>query len=140
MADISFGRLEEFLEFLFGKLPSLPTDVKNLLVTYVPYTVLIAALVILANVALTFIEGATPGVLGYYNYYLIQIANLIFGLALLSSFRLLQQNRLAGWRSLFFLNSLYLLLSVVLFGLDNLLIIALFYYVLFQLKSNYREL
>ncbi len=137
MADISLSHFEEFIEFLFSKLPGLPADVKSIFISYGPYIVGVAALLTLVNVGLAFIEGAAPGSLGLYNYYLSQLSSLIFGLALLSSFRPLQQNKIAGWRSLFFLNSLYLLLSITIFGIDNLILIVLAYYLLFQVKSYY---
>lgn len=137
MVDVSLGRLEEFVEVLASKLPGLPTEVRGAIVVWGPFIVLAVALLTLANLALVFFEGALPGTLGIFNYYLMQLVNLIFGLALLSSFRPLQQKKLTGWRTLFFLNSLYLLLSLVIFGFSNILLIALSYYLLFQVRPYF---
>lgn len=142
MAPQSLTDFESRLEEMFARLPSLHRDVIDLIVLYGPYVVLIGGIItVLGSGVFRFITGAPLSFdvrgLNTYNYYLLIVLNLIYGLVLLAAFKPLLKRQMSGWRTLFYITLLYGFVSIVSLDVLGLIGPILSLYVLFQIKSSY---
>ncbi len=147
MSSPSLSTIESRLESLFARLPSLPIDVKELIVKYGPYIVLVGGIVTLATTVSAFLQGLTSVSLAPMlplNAYLSLLFNLVIGIALLLSFKPLRSQHIKGWRTLLSVNLLYIVFTLISFLLFPLFFVFGFagplisLYLLFQVKSYYR--
>jgi hypothetical protein len=141
MVTKSLPDIEDRLNNLFKKAPSLPHEIKNLMVQYGPYLILLGGVLgILASGWLNFfIIGFTPKLLevSLINYYLQIILNIIASVILLFAFKPLLEKKQQGWRMLFYLNLLEVVILIFTVNLSGLLISLLGFYLLFQVREKY---
>lgn len=127
----------DYLRKVFTSLPPLPRTVSQTIVTYTPAVICIAAVLNLVVVVLEFIEGTPSVSLLLTTFYVSSLVSVIFSIILFAAVKPLMRSHINGWRMLVYLNSLFTILSILMFGLDNLLIAVLVYYVLFQIEPYY---
>lgn len=141
----SFDAIETKLESLFKKLPSLPTDVKDLIVKYGPYVVLVGGAITLLSTASAFLSGGFGALSGrlVLNNYLYLVFNVVVGLILIRAYKPLMARQLTGWRVLFYAMLLYLAITAISFILFPAFYLFAFagplisIYLLFEVKSYY---
>jgi hypothetical protein len=141
MATKSIDDIEDRLNNLFNKAPSLPYDIKNLIVDYGPYLVLVGGILsILSSGLLNFFTlGFFPKLLEIplYNYYLQIIFNLIASTILVLAFKLLLKRHRRGWLMLFYISLLEIFMLIFTANLSGVLLCFLSFYLLFQVREKY---
>lgn len=143
MAKQSLSTIEYKLETFFAKLPQFPTDVKDLIVKYGPYVVLVGGVVTLLSTLQSFFSGLRSPDIFVFNNYLFLVFNAVVGLALIASFKPLLNRQMRGWRTLFYINILDIVILVISFVLFPAFYIFGFaapliaFFLLFQVKSHY---
>ncbi len=142
MVPKSLSDFETRLEGMFARLPSLPSDIIQLILLYGPYLVLIGGVLSIAGSGILRIFTGAPlsfdvNGLNTYNYYLLVLLNIIYGVVLVSAFKPLMDRRMRGWRTLFYISLLYAAFSILSLDLLGLIGPLLSFYVLFQIKSRY---
>ena len=135
-------------EYLVHKAPSLPANVKELIVKYAPYINIILILLVLPAI-LAFVGFSTAlAPFGYWRAYrgagyLFNISGILslVGLALnlLASPGLFKRSMNQGWRYLFWATLVSAVSSLISFNLGSLIInTAISLYFLYQVKSYYK--
>jgi hypothetical protein len=141
MSKSSLSDLETKLVSFFRLVPSLPSNTKNLIVDYGPYFVLIAGIlaILSSGILNLFIVGWAPKTYEFsiYNYYLQIIFDLIAAAVLVLSFKPLQKKQFRGWRILFYLMLLEVVLFIFTINVFGLALCLLTFYLLFQVKERY---
>ena len=143
MAARSFSDLETKLDGFFHLAPPLPADIKDLIVNYGPYLALVGGIlgILSSGILNFFIVGWAPKMYEFslYNYYLQVVFNLIAAVILLLAFKPLQNKKLRGWRMLFYLTLLEVILLIFTINVAGLIFCFLSLYLLFQVKDKYSE-
>lgn len=138
----SFSDFENRLEGMFGRLPKLPTDILELIVAYGPYLVLIGGILSITSSGILGIFNGSfqPLMAGFfgYNYYLLVVLNIVYGIILILAFKPLLAHQMKGWHTLFYLTLLFALVSIVSLNILDLIGPLLSLYILFQIKQLYR--
>jgi len=138
----SLSDLEIKLAGFFRLFPSLPSSIKDLIVDWGPYFVLMAGILIILSSGILnfFIVAWAPKTYEFsiYNYYLQIVFNLIAATILLLAFKPLQNKKLGGWRMLFYLALLETVLFIFFINLSGLILCLLSFCLLFQLKDRYQ--
>lgn len=143
MAQTTLYDLEDRLDALFKKIPLLPNSLKPILVHYAPYAALVVGVLMFIGAGFLQFFFYSPSAqiflfdVAKYNYYLLAIFNTIAGIILISSYPHLKKRSLKGWRMLFALMLIELLISMFSFNLPSLLFPIIGFYLLFQLKTYY---
>lgn len=141
MSTTSISDLENRLGNFFSRVPSLPSDIKQLIVDYGPYLVLIGGILTIVSFSgilnLFLVGSPLLGGMFLYNYYLWMLYSIISGIVQIVAFKPLRSKKLSGWRMLFYLTLIYSALSVLSLQLLSLLGPLIAFYILFQIKSNY---
>jgi hypothetical protein len=145
MSQPTIADLENRLEKMFARIPALPKDVKDLIVLYGPYLVLLGGILSILGSGIlniytislgTFINRGMTGLL-LYNFYLSIIFSIVSGIALIFAFKPLQEKQIRGWRILFYLSLIFAVLSIISLSIPSLFGPLLCLYFLFQIKSYY---
>lgn len=142
------SKLETNLELYLGqKAPSLPKNIKELIVKFSPWIALVAAIfslpAILAILGLgsAFVPFSYIG--GFRVGFTYTISMFILGASVVVSFMAIPglfKQQAKAWRLMYYAALLNALHSILVFNLGNLLIGSLIsFYVLFQIKSYYKK-
>jgi hypothetical protein len=139
-------QLEEFLElYLVKKAPALPPDIKEAIVKFGPWVILILMLMTLPLV-LTFLgigAALTPfsfawGVSRGFSYLISMILSLIMLILQAIALPGLFKRSLKSWYLVFYSTLVYAVESALTFSLGGLIIgVPLSLYILFQIKEYY---
>jgi chromate transport protein ChrA len=133
----------KWLQELFGKLPNLPGNVREVLVKIAPYLAIIGVLFSLPGILAIVGLGAAFGAYGYgygYGGGIVSIV-LLIATAVLMALAIpgLFARKESGWRYLFYTALVSAISSLVMFNLGSLIIgTGLTLYILFQVRSSYR--
>ena len=147
-------QLTKTLDGYYAKAPVLPTNIKDLLVSFAPWLTLIAGvLAILSGISLFGLLGLATSVMpyaavaaGFGGFAIPAIVSLLVvlvtGVIYLLAFAPLKAKKVKGWNLLLYAMLLYVLSSVVrlsVFGIVEAIIGFLIgYYFLYQVKSYYK--
>ena len=146
-------QLTKTLDEYYAKAPVLPTNAKELLVSFAPWLTLIAGvLALLSGVSLFGLLGLATSIApyavaaGFGGYAIPAIVSLLVvlvtGVIYLLAFAPLKAKKVKGWNLLLYAMLLYVLSSVVrlsVFGIVEAIIGFLIgYYFLYQVKSYYK--
>ena len=140
----SLSRNEQFLQNIFSRLPNLDSNSKQLIVTNLPLAVIILGSFLLISTA---VDLLTSNIFSFFdknlliNDILFYVSNIVIAVILFSSYQHLKNRGLSGWKSLFLLNLILLMLTIIsglIYGLGTLLIVIIAFYLLFQIKSYYQ--
>ena len=143
MKQLTLNDLEIRLQAIYSRLPHLPSDIISLSVDYCPYVILVSGvLTLLTSGILKLYTLGLPlifsdGIIGI-NIFLGMIFNLVAAIILIFDFKPLKDRQIRGWRTLFYLNLLLMLLSLISFDLFSLIIPLAGFYLLFQIKHYYQ--
>lgn len=139
MAKKTLSDLEERLENLFKKVPSLPSEIIGLIVDYGPYLALISGILGILSILRFGIFFVPFGLIGLslVNYYLQIILNIIASIILILSFKPLKEKKYRGWQMLFYLTLIYTVFAIFFFNLGGLVGVILSFYILFQIREKY---
>ncbi|HEV7350225.1 hypothetical protein [Telluribacter sp.] len=137
--------LEKELEPIFlGKFPDFPEEVKEFLVKYGPYLMLVAAIIGLLGLLTAFGMGSAAlglGVVAYGGTGMFWVGIVLTALVLiiyLMAFSPLRNRQIQGWRLLYYALLLNLLGSLIQLNILSLLIGgAIGFWVLFQIRNKY---
>ncbi|SEI77886.1 hypothetical protein SAMN04487995_2170 [Dyadobacter koreensis] len=137
--------LENELEPIFlGKFPPFPDDVKEFLVKYGPYFILVAAVFMLFGLLAAFGIGTAAigiGVVAYGSGFMMYIGLLIaaiIAIIYLMAFSPLRARKKAGWNLMYYALILSLLSSLIQLALLSVLIGGVLgFWVLFQIRDKY---
>jgi hypothetical protein len=125
--NFSMKKLEEILDlYLVKKAPSIPTNIKEIIVKFFPYIALVALILSLPSFL---------GILGLASLFLI--ATLILDIIALPGLFARKYN---GWKYLYYASLINAIYALVRFDLGSLIIgTTLSLYILFQVKSYYQN-
>lgn len=136
------GKLEE----INAKLPALPKSATDLLVTVTPWIALIfgvlgvlaslAAIGLMAALSPLMVLGSGVGQTG--SGIITGVLGLISSALLLAAFPGTKSRKMQGWTLLFWSEVVSVISSVVLVSVSGVLFALIGFYLLFQIKSNYR--
>jgi len=137
--------LENELEPIFlGKFPSFPDDVKEFLVKYGPYFILVAAVFMLFGLLAAFGIGTAAigiGVVAYGSGFMMYIALLIatiIAIIYLMAFSPLRARKKAGWNLMYYALILSLLSSLIQLAFLSVIVGGVLgFWVLFQIRDKY---
>lgn len=129
----------KMMEEWFAKLPSLPVNVKDVLVKIAPWLALVFGILgVLGSLAATGILTAlspltaTGGIVG-------AVLALVGSVLMLMAYPGLRDRKMAGWRRSFYSQLVSVVSSVVALNLFGAIVGALIgFYLLFQIKSHYK--
>ncbi len=141
----TLSSLDSFLEeYLVKKVPGLPKQIKELIVNYGPYLIILSLLFAIPSILALFGLSAMSlpfrsfGRLGF-NYTLstvVFLATLVLQVLALPG---LLKKKASAWRLMYYVAIVNALHSLLLFNLGGLIIgTILSFYVLFQIKSYYK--
>lgn len=143
MATLSPDIFEEKLEIFFERIPPLPGGSVGRLVPLIPIIAIILGAFATFNSGILELiqQERLPTLLNNKifdaSYYLLIVLHLIIGSILFLSYKSLQLRELRGWRMLFYTNLIYVIVSLVMGDLGGLVVNAVVFYLLFQIKSYY---
>lgn len=125
----SLRKFEQTLTELFSTLPSLPANVREILVKLIPYFAIIGLIVSIPTIIL--LAGLNTGV--------VTIAFAVINIVLLAlSVRGLFARRMRGWRYLYYNSLVNAVHAIVRLDIIGLVIgSGLSLYILFQIRSRY---
>jgi len=137
--------LENELEPIFlGKFPPFPDDVKEFLVKYGPYLILISAIFMLFGLLTAFGVGTAAigiGVIAYGSGFMMYIALFIvtiIAVIYLMAFTPLRARKKAGWNLMYYALLLSLLSSLIQLAIFSAIISGVLgFWVLFQIREKY---
>jgi len=137
--------LENELEPIFlGKFPPFPDDVKEFLVKYGPYFILVAAVFMLFGLLAAFGIGTAAigiGVVAYGSGFMMYIALLIatiIAIIYLMAFSPLRARKKAGWNLMYYALILSLLSSLIQLAFLSVIVGGVLgFWVLFQIRDKY---
>lgn len=140
------NQVVDMMEEWFLKLPSLPTNWKEVLVKVTPWIALIFGVlgVVLSLIGLGLLAFLSPFVFlaGGWGAAtggpIAAILWLVSSVLMLLAYKGLTQRKLTGWNFLFWSEVVSLVSSVVLFSVSGVLGTLLGFYILFQIKSYYK--
>jgi len=137
--------LENELEPIFlGKFPPFPDDVKEFLVKYGPYFILVAAVFMLFGLLAAFGIGTAAigiGVVAYGSGFMMYLALLIatiIAIIYLMAFSPLRARKKAGWNLMYYALILSLLSSLIQLAFLSVIVGGVLgFWVLFQIRDKY---
>jgi len=137
--------LENELEPIFlGKFPPFPEDVKEFIVKYGPFFILVSAIFMLFGLLTAFGIGTAaigtgmiPYGSGFYMYAGLMIATIIMAMYFMA-FSPLRARKKAGWNLLYYALLLSLISNLLQLALFSFIVSALLgFWVLFQIREKY---
>ena len=139
------SKSDNFLEgYLVKKAPSLPKQIKELLVNYGPYLIIVSLLFAIPSILALFglsalsVPFSSFGRLGF-NYTLSTIVLLITLVLQVIALPGLLKKKASAWRLMYYAVLVSAVHSLLLFNLGGLIIGTLLsFYILFQIKSYYK--
>lgn len=149
MAQTTLASLDNYVkpvENWFLKLPALPKGVKDFIVVILPWIALIfGAIGLLGSLAaLGFGAFLSPliavfgGVSAVGQFSVAVVIGLITSLLSLLAVKALFARKIFGWRLIFWSEVLSLVATIVAFSLVGIIFAIVWFYVLFQIKGNYK--
>jgi len=133
-------------EFFIKKLPPMPTKIKETIVKYGPYLIVL----ILISTIFTILAAMGIGIMAVPlaimvgpKYSFVLLISITFGLIMillqLMAIKGLFKKQLKAWKLLFYISLLQALLSLIRFDLSGLIIgSGISWYILFQIRSYYQ--
>ena len=152
MLDTQARQLSKTLDSSYAKIPALPANIREVLVSIAPWIALIVGVLWIVSFLVTLLGAGAltalapyavaAGVGGYiYMAYVISIISLIEGVLLLLAFSALKAKKARGWNLWFWVLVLSLVSSVVSLSVGSVIggVIGFLigYYFLYQVKSYY---
>lgn len=132
--------LEEVLQVVGKFAPSLPKKIAHSLAFFTPKIVFwtIVLIVVLSGYFALFDPQTTRlTTISKLNYYLQLSFNAVASVALLSSISLLKKHSLKGWRMLYYLSLIYLILFLVAADMFGVALVLIFLYLLVQIRPYF---
>lgn len=143
MTTIYPETIEDKLGTLFTKIPPLPSYFISQLTQLAPIIVVILGIFEIFNSGV--IELIQQSRLTFLlqnkifdaTYYLLIVLHLIIGVILILAYKPLQRKKTTGWRMLFYTNIMYIAVSLVMGDLGGIVLNAVVFYILFQVRNRY---
>jgi len=140
------GGLEGSLESIFSKLPALPESARKSLADWMPWIIIIVAVISLPAILAIFSLGALLGPFAAWGgihvgaqYYISWILFLVAFVMELMAVKGLISKSMSGWKMIFYATLVYALGQLIDVNIFSLIIsTGISLYLLFQIKSYYK--
>src|SRR3990167_5759947 len=140
MFNSKLATFESKLEQIFAPLPNLPANIKELLINFLPYLCLGGGLLTLVTSGIGHFYTARLSILISSLspiFIVLVVVNIIIAVLLILNFKPLKKRQLRGWRVLFLINTINIVVNIISLNIFDTIPNLLGYYFLFQLKSYY---
>ena len=144
MSKTTVSTIEQTLETTFAKAPSMPDDLKKLIVKYIPILSILGAVFSLLSSGVLGLATTMPyGGLAFYgfagvNFYLNIILSIVIAIILFRAYGPLKEKKMGGWRSLLYLSLIVGVFNVVLVNVGGIIGAIISLYILFSIKPLYK--
>ena len=134
----------DWLDSLYSKLPGFSKEIKDFIVRVLPYISIIIGILFALEATIELL--GTPilsaftrngGETIFQSYLIDHILGLTMGILMIVAFRGLRRKSKNGWRLLFWSQMIFILGAILSFS-PSFVLGFLFFYPLFQVRSNYR--
>lgn len=133
-----------FLDSLYSKLPRFGSDLRNFVVSILPYAVVffgilitIAGVLDIIGTPFLSVFSSDEGAGVFRKLMLVNLIGIIQGVIMVLAFKPLRRKQNRGWRLVFWSQILWIASALITFS-PSLLLGFLFFYPLFQVRDHYK--